>query len=127
MNANHLRFFRKGAFLFSRAVLPLLLKSTNLEHPPALIFTAATASMRGSAQLSPFSTGKFALRSLSQSLAREFGPQGVHVSHVVIDGVIDIERTKGWKVSDKPDAKISPNAVSFLHPRFDLPLAAREK
>lgn len=53
------------------------------------------------------------MRSLAQSLAREFGPQGVHVAHAIIDGVIDIERTKEWKVSDAPDAKISPGAVRF--------------
>ena len=55
------------------------------------------------------------MRALAQSLAREFGPKGVHVAHAVIDGVIDIERTKEWKVSDAPDAKISPQAVSEAH------------
>lgn len=107
VNAN-----RKGGFLFSRAVLPLLLKATNLQYPPTLIFTSATAAMKGSAQCASFSTGKFAMRSLAQSLAREFGPQGVHVAHAIIDGVIDIEKTKARKVSDAPDAKISPHAVS---------------
>lgn len=101
----------KGGFLFSQAVLPLLLKSTNLPHPPTLIFTSATAAMKGSAQLAAFSTGKFALKSLAQSLAREFGPKGVHVAQAVIDGVIDIEATKGYQVSDAPDSKISPSAV----------------
>lgn len=69
--------------------------------------------MKGSANCSSFATGKFALRALSQSLAREFGPKGVHVSHIIVDGVIDIERTKGWHF-DAPDAKISPNAVRPL-------------
>ncbi|KAJ9319414.1 hypothetical protein DTO271D3_183 [Paecilomyces variotii] len=108
----------KGAFNFSQATLPLLLKATSLEHPPSLIFTGATASVRGSANCSGFASGKFALRALSQSLAREFGPQGVHVSHVIVDGVIDIPRTKSWKF-DHPDAKISPDAIAdsywFLH------------
>ncbi|KAJ9241644.1 hypothetical protein DTO169E5_3388 [Paecilomyces variotii] len=108
----------KGAFNFSKATLPLLLKATSLEHPPSLIFTGATASVRGSANCSGFASGKFALRALSQSLAREFGPQGVHVSHVIVDGVIDIPRTKSWKF-DHPDAKISPDAIAdsywFLH------------
>ncbi len=102
----------KGGFLFSRAVLPLLLKATKLEYPPTLIFTSATAAMKGSAQCASFSTGKFAMRSLAQSLAREFGPQGVHVAHAIIDGIIDIEKTKAYKFSDAPDAKISPYAVS---------------
>ena len=69
--------------------------------------------MKGSAQCSSFATGKFAMRALAQSLAREFGPKGVHVAHAIIDGVIDIERTKDWKF-DAPDAKISPHAVSSL-------------
>ena len=103
--------FRKGGFLFSQAALPLLLKSTNLEHPPTLIFTSATAAQRGGALASSFSAGKFALKSLAQSLAREFGPQGVHVATAIIDGVIDTERTSEWKVSDSPDSKISPQAV----------------
>lgn len=71
--------------------------------------------MKGSALCSAFATGKFAMRALAQSLAREFGPKGVHVAHAIIDGVIDIERTKEWKF-DAPDAKISPHAVS-LQPR----------
>jgi NAD(P)-dependent dehydrogenase (short-subunit alcohol dehydrogenase family) len=67
--------------------------------------------MKGSALCSSFATGKFAMRALAQSLTREFGPKGVHVAHAIIDGVIDIERTKDWKF-DAPDAKISPHAVS---------------
>jgi len=107
----------KGGFLFSRAVLPLLLSATDLEYPPTLIFTSATAAVKGSAYCASFATGKFAMRALAQSLAREFGPRGVHVAHAVIDGVIDIERTKGYKGLDAPDAKISPHAVSrrFQH------------
>jgi NAD(P)-dependent dehydrogenase (short-subunit alcohol dehydrogenase family) len=102
----------RGAFLFSQSTLPLLSASTNLPHPPTLIFTGATASVKSSALFTTFATGKFALRALSQSLAREFGPKGVHVSHAVIDGVIDIPRTKEW-LTEVPDAKISSNAVSF--------------
>jgi len=47
---------------------------------------------------------------LAQSLAREFGPKGVHVSHAIIDGIIDIPRTKSWTF-EHPDAKLSPDAV----------------
>ncbi|KAL8670707.1 MAG: hypothetical protein Q9168_004777 [Polycauliona sp. 1 TL-2023] len=103
----------RGAFLFSQSILPLLLNSNQQStHPPTLIFTGATAAMKGSAQFAAFSPGKFAKRSLAQSLAREFGPQGVHVAHVNIDGVIDIERTKQWMKDAGPDAKIKPEAVS---------------
>ncbi|OKL57432.1 hypothetical protein UA08_07188 [Talaromyces atroroseus] len=117
----------KGAFLFSQAVLPLLLKGVGNEFPPSLIFTGrrdnreitgATASIRGSATFAPFAASKFGLRALSQSLAREFGPQGVHVAHIIVDGVIDIPRTKHWK-NEVEDAKLSPEAIAdsywFLH------------
>lgn len=105
---------RKGSFHFSQATLPLLLKGVDVgsKHPPALIFTGATASLRGSAQMAAFATGEFAKRALSQSLAREFGPKGVHVSNVIIDGIIDIERTKDWLKDAGPDAKIQPDSVS---------------
>ncbi len=54
-----------------------------------LLFTGATASLRGAAGFSAFAGGKAALRALAQSMAREFGPQGLHVAHVIIDGLID--------------------------------------
>lgn len=53
---------------------------------------------------------KFALRAMAQSLAREFGPKGVHVAHAVIDGVIDIPATKEWDMGE--GGKIAPDAVS---------------
>lgn len=56
-----------------------------------IIFTGATASIRGASGFSAFSGAKFALRSLAQSMARELGPQGVHVAHTIIDGAIDTE------------------------------------
>jgi NAD(P)-dependent dehydrogenase (short-subunit alcohol dehydrogenase family) len=55
----------------------------------AILFTGATASVRGGAGFSAFAGAKHALRALAQSLARELGPQGIHVAHVVIDGAID--------------------------------------
>lgn len=63
--------------------------------------------------MSSFASGKFALRATGQSLAREFGPKGVHVAHVIVDGVIDIPRTKEWPANGgAPDGKISSEAVS---------------
>ena len=114
--------FSRGAFNFSRSIIPLLLasaKSTNptapspseIQYPPTLIFTGATASTKASAKFSNFTPGKFALRSLSQSIAKEFGPQGIHVGHAIIDGVIDTEVTKDWMAGAGPDAKVSPEAV----------------
>ncbi len=54
---------------------------------------------------------KFAIRAMAQSLAREFGPKGVHVSHAIIDGIIATEKTKDH-LSNVADGKISPDSVS---------------
>ncbi|KAJ4367670.1 hypothetical protein N0V83_007255 [Neocucurbitaria cava] len=103
-----------GGILFSQSFLPLLLNGVkqNSEHPPSLIFTGATASVKSNAQMASFATGKWALRALSQSLAREFGPQGVHVAHAIIDGVIDIPRTKEWLKDLGPEAKLSADGIA---------------
>lgn len=106
-----------GAFNFSQASIPHLLKSAStakekgLEYPPTMIFTGATASIKGSAQVASFASGKFALRALSQSLAREFGPRGIHVAHVIVDGVIDVDHTKGATFYE-PDSKLSADAMA---------------
>jgi NAD(P)-dependent dehydrogenase (short-subunit alcohol dehydrogenase family) len=73
-----------------------------------VIFSGATAGMRGSANLSAFASAKFALRGLAQELAREFGPKGVHVAHVVIDGLIEGHKTDqrfGPSSTERMDAK----------------------
>ena len=62
-----------------------------VRHKGTIIFTGATASLRGSANFAGFSGGKMALRALAQSMARELGPMGVHVVHTIIDGAIDTE------------------------------------
>jgi short-subunit dehydrogenase len=62
-----------------------------VQHKGTIIFTGATASLRGSAGFAGFSGGKMALRALAQSMARELGPMGVHVAHPIIDGAIDTE------------------------------------
>ena len=81
-------------------------------YPPTLLVTGATASIKGSAKFGTFAAPNWAKRALTQSLAREFGPQGVHVAHAIIDAVIDIPRTKEWPVNNgAPDGKISPDAV----------------
>ncbi|KAK3371272.1 hypothetical protein B0T24DRAFT_313023 [Lasiosphaeria ovina] len=109
----------RGLFNFAQNTLPQLEASVaDAPHPPSLIITGATASVRGSARFAVFAAGKFAVRALGQSLAREYGPKGVHVSHVIVDGVIDIPRTQGYTVNDgKPDGKISPDAIadSYWH------------
>jgi short-subunit dehydrogenase len=60
-------------------------------HKGTIIFTGATASLRGAANFGAFSGAKMALRALAQAMARELGPQGIHVAHVVVDGAIDTE------------------------------------
>ncbi|KAK4132859.1 NAD(P)-binding protein [Trichocladium antarcticum] len=111
----------RGLFNFAQSTLPLLLSSATTHtpvYPPTLIITGATASIRGSARFGTFAAGKFAVRGLGQSLAREFGPQGVHVAHVIIDGVIDTPRTKAWEVNGGVEGgKLDPDAIaeSYWH------------
>ncbi|KAI6784146.1 uncharacterized protein J7T54_004692 [Emericellopsis cladophorae] len=99
---------------FSQETLPLLLTSfPDAPHPPTLLITGATASLKGSAQFGAFAAGKFALRGLGQSLAREFAPQGVHVAHAIVDGVIDIPRLDHFTVNNGvEDGKIRPEAIA---------------
>jgi NAD(P)-dependent dehydrogenase (short-subunit alcohol dehydrogenase family) len=79
-----------GGFLFARAALPLLLAAGR----GSLLFTGATASLRGRPPFAAFASAKAGLRSLTQSFAREFGPKNIHVAHVVVDGGIDGERLR---------------------------------
>src|SRR3954462_11518293 len=81
----------------------------------AILFTGASASVKGYAQSASFAMGKFALRGLAQSLARELSPRGIHVAHFVIDGGIRSERRVG--APDKPDALLDPDAIatSYWH------------
>ena len=67
-----------------------------------ILVVGATASLKGGANFVPFASAKAAQRSLAQSMARHLGPKGIHVSYVIIDGVIDLPRTREW-MSDKPD------------------------
>lgn len=80
---------------------------------PTFILTGATASVRGSKLWSVIAAGKSAGRILTQSLAREFGPAGIHVAHAIIDGQIDVpEESYAASNEASPDGKISPFAVS---------------
>jgi short-subunit dehydrogenase len=81
----------------------------------AILFTGASASVKGYAQSAPFAMGKFALRGLAQSMARELSPQGIHVVHFVIDGGIKSARRAA--PPDQPDSLLDPDAIaqSYLH------------
>jgi NAD(P)-dependent dehydrogenase (short-subunit alcohol dehydrogenase family) len=76
-----------AGFLLGREAAKAMLP----RHRGTILFTGATASVRGSAGFSAFAGAKHALRALAQSMARELGPQGIHVAHVVIDGAIDTQ------------------------------------
>lgn len=120
---------RHGLFNFAQATLPLLLESVDASppYPPTLLVTGATASLRGGVKFADFAAGKFAKRAITQSLAREFGPKGVHVAHIIIDGGIDIPRLaeyKGRFNGGAPDGMLSPDAVSVWPLLFSFSLKA---
>lgn len=105
-----------GGFLVAReAVRAMLGARTGSRHCGTLLFTGATASLRGGAQFHNLAVGKFGLRALAQSLAREFQPQGIHVAHVVIDGQIESSRP-GHSVAERgTDAVLSPEAIAEIY------------
>ena len=76
----------------------------------AILFTGASASVKGYPLSAPFAMGKFALRGLAQSMARELAPQGIHIAHFVIDGAI---RNPGRvEPADRPDSMLDPDAIA---------------
>ena len=106
-----------GAMISAQAVIPHMAARGS----GTVILTGATAAIRGGANFSAFASAKFALRGLAQSLAREFGPKGVHVAHVVLDGLIDegqTDRRFGASVT----GRMSPHAIA----RTYLDLATQE-
>ena len=80
-----------------------------------IVFTGASASVKGYAQSAPFAMGKFALRGLAQSMARELHPQGIHVAHIVIDGGIKSERRP--EPAGKTASLLNPSSIAatYLH------------
>ena len=106
---NALQVTAFGAFLVAQQAATRMLPKRH----GAILFTGASASVKGYAQSAPFAMGKFALRGLAQSLARELSPQGIHVAHVVIDGGI---RGPGQRDDpDKPDALLDPDAIALTY------------
>ena len=76
----------------------------------AILFTGASASVKGYVHSAAFAMGKFALRGLAQSMARELAPQGMHVAHFVIDG--GIRSATRPDPNDKPDSMLDPDAIA---------------
>ncbi|MEL7039421.1 MAG: SDR family NAD(P)-dependent oxidoreductase [Cyanobacteria bacterium J06592_8] len=97
-----------GAFLATQQVLPGMVEQAK----GTIIFTGATAAIRGSARFSALAVGKFGLRALAQSLAREFGSQGIHVAHVIIDGLIDTPRVREMFPQREANTLILPDAIA---------------
>ena len=97
-----------GAFYGAQQVLPAMVE----RERGTIIFTGATASVRGSAKFAALATGKFGLRALAQSTAREFGPQGIHVAHVIIDGQINNPRIREMSPDREERTMLSPNAIA---------------
>jgi len=102
-----------GGFLWAREVAGDMVK----RGAGTIIFTGATASLRGGARFSALAVGKFGLRALSQSLARELGDKGVHVAHAIVDGQIESSRTK--QAGRDASTVLSPDAIAdaywYLH------------
>ena len=97
-----------GAFLVSQRAVPAMLA----KGQGAVLLTGASASVKGYAESAPFAMGKFALRGLAQSMARELAPKGIHVAHFVIDGAI-----RPREQADAGDAMLDPDAIAstYLH------------
>ncbi|MDL2336522.1 MAG: SDR family NAD(P)-dependent oxidoreductase [Pseudomonadota bacterium] len=102
-----------GAFhVAQQAARPMLSRGKG-----AILFTGATAGVKGFAQSASFAMGKFALRGLAQSLARELGPHGIHVGHVIVDGLIRSSASPGAESAAEADTQLDPEAIAqtYLH------------
>lgn len=97
-----------GAFLGAQQVLPAMIERGR----GTILLTGATAALRGSARFSCLAVGKFGLRALAQSLAREFGPQGIHVAHIIIDGQIDTPNLRANSPERSPHTVLAPSAIA---------------
>ena len=99
-----------GAATMSRVILPHMATRGR----GTVIFTGATASLRGAEKFSAFAAAKFALRGLAQALAREYGPKGVHIAHVVLDGLVWEPQTER-RFSVSRSACIEPDAAAAAY------------
>ena len=97
-----------GGFLSAQEAVPDMIA----RGKGTILFTGATASLRGSARFSCLAVGKFGLRALAQSLARELGPQGIHVAHIIVDGQIDTPRLRSASPDRARSTTLAPDAVA---------------
>jgi NAD(P)-dependent dehydrogenase (short-subunit alcohol dehydrogenase family) len=100
-----------GAFLVAQQAARRMLPKKH----GAILLTGASAGVKGYPHSAPFAMGKFALRGLAQSMARELSPQGIHVAHVVVDGGIKSARRPD--PPDNPDSMLDPDAIAgtYMH------------
>ena len=98
-----------GGFLVAQQAAKRMLPNKH----GAILFTGASASVKGYAQSAPFAMGKFALRGLAQSMARELSPQGLHIAHFVIDG--GIRSAARSEPADRPDSMLDPDAIALSY------------
>jgi NAD(P)-dependent dehydrogenase (short-subunit alcohol dehydrogenase family) len=95
-----------GGFLVAQAAARRMLR----QGQGAILFTGASASVKGYARSAPFAMAKFALRGLAQSLARELAPRNIHIAHFVIDGGVRSARRP--EPADRPDSLLDPDAIA---------------
>jgi NAD(P)-dependent dehydrogenase (short-subunit alcohol dehydrogenase family) len=107
--ANAIAVSAFGGFLVAQQAAKRMLPNKR----GAILFTGASASVKGYPQSAPFAMGKFALRGLAQSMAREFSPQGIHIAHFVIDG--GIRSAARTEAPDRPDSMLDPDAIALSY------------
>jgi NAD(P)-dependent dehydrogenase (short-subunit alcohol dehydrogenase family) len=100
-----------GGFLVGREAAKRMLESGQ----GTILFTGATASLRGAAGFVKLASPKFGLRAVAQSMARELGPRGIHVAHVLIDGQIRTPRYEHLAATRGPDALLEPDAIAAAY------------
>jgi NADP-dependent 3-hydroxy acid dehydrogenase YdfG len=97
-----------GCFVCAKQVIPDMREA----KAGNLVIIGATASLRGGAYFAAFASAKAAQRSLAQSMARHLGPQGIHVAYVIIDGMIDLERTRKMMPDKQDDDFLQPDHIA---------------
>jgi len=98
-----------GAFLVAQQAARRMLR----QGYGTILFTGASAGVKGYPQSAPFAMGKFALRGLAQSMARELHPQGIHVAHIVVDG--GIKSAHRAEPPEKPASLLDPDAIASTY------------
>lgn len=107
----------RSGFLIGQQAVEIMLEQADAGHGRGtVLFTGASASLRGKANFAAFAQAKAGLRMLAQSMAREYGPQGIHIAHVIIDGIVDGARLRGFAPqfvdAQGEDGALDPAAIA---------------